>query len=664
MENNRCAANTPQITITSDFWKRYRSMIIDEALPYQWRALNDEVPVDVPEGGAWGENGSAFSHSLRNLRIAAGLEQGLYSGQPFQDTDVSKWFEAASYALGSRDEDIDVSGLEQHVQEAAALFVAAQDETGYLDTKFEIDLPAEKRFTGLRWSHELYTMGHFIEAAVAYHQVTGAQEILDCARRVAQCIDDHFGDDEGKIHGPDGHPEIELALARLYEETGERRWLELSAWFIRIRGVDLQFFDNQDETSGLDFYPGFDMPLEYFVAASPALELTSADGHAVRLLYLVTAMAKVGRLLGDDQMVMTASRLWSNIVNHRKYVTGGVGSTTTGEAFTYDDDLPNATMYGETCAAVGMMFLGKELMEINPKSSVADVMEEELFNGALAGMQLDGTRYFYVNPLEADPKASQGNPGKRHVLTRRAGWFDCACCPANLVRLLTSLDKYLYTATDKVIYAHQFVANEARFDQGLVIKQTQKGLQYPWSGDIAFEVSNPEGIRKSLGIRIPQWAEQWSLDVEGKNIPADETIDGFVFVDISEPSTSIHLVLDMPVRYVRAANRVRADVRKLAVARGPIVYCMEEVDNEAPLWLDDISAESPVTCKFDERLLGGIVSIVVQGSRLYADASKRQLYDAARAAPLEYDQELHFIPYYAWCNRSEGQMQVWVNEHT
>ena len=300
-----------------------------------------QVPVDVPEGAAWGENGSQFSHSLRNLRIAAGCEEGVFSGQPFQDTDVSKWLEAASYALRRKNAGLNVDELEAHVNEAIELFEGAQDEDGYLDTKFELDLPAEKRFKGLRWSHELYTMGHFIEAAVAHYEVTGSKRALDIAERVANCIGHNFGDGEGQVHGPDGHPEIELALARLYEATGERRWLDLAAWFIRVRGTDPEFFDEQDAAGGPQFYTDLHMPLKYFVQDEPILDKQHAEGHAVRLLYLAAAVSKVGRLLNDQKMLDTAERLWTNIVKHRMYITGAVGSCQVGESFSFDDDLPN-----------------------------------------------------------------------------------------------------------------------------------------------------------------------------------------------------------------------------------------------------------------------------------------------------------------------------------
>ncbi|OZG62653.1 hypothetical protein BLEM_0570 [Bifidobacterium lemurum] len=649
----------PRVRITSKFWNRYRAMAVDNALPYQWRALNDEVPVDVPEGAAWGENGSMFSHSLRNLRIAAGREEGKFSGQPFQDTDVSKWLEAASYALRCEDEGMDVDELATQVDYVVSLFEEAQDEDGYLDTKFELDMPVEQRFQGLRFSHELYTMGHFIEAAVAHYEVTGSRKALDVAERAADCIDRHFGDEPGKVHGPDGHPEVELALARLYEATGERRWLELAAWFIRIRGVDPEFFDEQDKAGGPRFYPGLDMPRRYFVADGPVLDLEKADGHAVRLIYMATAIAKVGHLLADDGMRQTAERLWNNIVGHRMYITGAVGSCQVGEAFSYDDDLPNDLVYGETCASVGMLFYGRALMQAHPRGAVADVMELQLFNGMLAGVQLDGTRYFYVNPLDADPVGSAGNPVRRHVLTRRAGWFDCACCPANLIRLITSLDQYLYTVDGDTVYAHQFIANRAEFDDGVVIEQTQGGEEYPWCGDIRFVVDNPNRVPKRLAVRIPAWSERWSLEVNGSAVHLD-SVDGFICVDVSGKATEIRLKLDMSVRRMRASLDVKADVGKLAVARGPIVFCMEEVDNEGPLWLDGMRVDSPIDERYDADLLEGVEVLTVEGLRLECERAGQ--YVVADRALAERPHRLTMIPYYSWCNRAEGQMQVWMRE--
>ena len=667
MTDNQSLEQLPSVTVTSAFWGRYRTMVAKDALPYQWGALDDRVPVDVPDGATWGENGSKFSHSLRNLRIAAGREQGPFSGQPFQDTDVSKWLESASYARRLTAEGINVDEFESKVDEAVALFDEAQDGDGYLDTKFEIDLSPDQRFKGLRWSHELYTMGHFIEAAVAHHMATGSERALNVARRAARCIADHFGDGEGKVHGPDGHPEIELALAKLYEATGERQWLDLAAWFIRVRGTDTDFYDEQDAHGGPRFYEGLNMPLSYFVADKPALELNEAEGHAVRLLYLVTAMAKVGHLLNDTDMIATSRRLWKNIVKHRMYVTGGVGSTQVGESFTYDDDLPNDLVYAETCASVAMVFLGEAMMDIEPTGVTGDVIERELFNGTISGMQLDGRRYFYVNPLEADPVASHRSPVKHHVLTRRAGWFDCACCPANLTRLVASVDRYLYTVGSGdhqgTIYAHQFIANRADFGDGFVVEQTQKGVGYPWVGDISFHVDNPGKLKRKLAIRIPGWATDWTCQINAAR-RTPQVVDGFITVDASAEHTVVELHFDMPVRKVHAALRVSEDIGKVAFARGPVVYCMEECDNLGPLWLDAVPEDVKAQAEYEDNLLGGVVEVKVPGDRLVAkNDGEEALYRSDSEPYSRKPVTLTLVPYYAWCNRDEGQMQVWIKEH-
>lgn len=390
--------------------------------------------------------------------------------------------------------------------------------------------------------------------------------------------------------------------------------------------------------------------------------METADGHAVRLIYLMAAMAKVGRLLDDPAMLAAAERVWRDIVAHRMYITGNVGSTVVGEAFTYDDDLPNDAGYGETCASVGMVFYGAALMEARPSASIGDVIETELFNGVLAGVALDGHSYFYVNPLEADPTASLQNPTKRHVLTRRAGWFDCACCPANLTRLVTSLDRYLYTVHEDVIYAHQFVGNTADFGEDLVVRQVQAGVGYPWTGEIRFEVDNPGRLDRRLAVRIPGWAQGWTLQVDGQRV-RPEPEDGFVFVDIGAAHTEIGLSLDMTSRLVRAAPRVREDVGQLAIARGPVVYTREEADNVAPLWLDSVSAAAAVREAYEPDLLGGVVALDVDGQRIEETGPDDSLCRTAVGSLPSRSTNLRMIPYFAWANRDEGQMAVWIREH-
>ena len=284
----------------------------------------------------------------------------------------------------------------------------------------------------------------------------------------------NFGPEEGKIHGADGHPEIELALAKLYEETGEKRYLTLSQYLIDVRGQDPQFYAKQLKAMNGDniFHDlGFYKPT-YFQAAEPVRDQQTADGHAVRVGYLCTGVAHVGRLLGDQGLIDTAKRFWKNIVTRRMYVTGAIGSTHVGESFTYDYDLPNDTMYGETCASVAMSMFAQQMLDLEPKGEYADVLEKELFNGSIAGISLDGKQYYYVNALETTPDGLD-NPDRHHVLSHRVDWFGCACCPANIARLIASVDRYIYTERDggKTVLSHQFIANKADFASGLTVEQ-------------------------------------------------------------------------------------------------------------------------------------------------------------------------------------------------
>ena len=341
------------VTITSPFWKRRRDQIVESVIPYQWGVMNDEIDTTVPDDPAGNQLADSKSHAVANLKVAAGELDDEFHGMVFQDSDVYKWLEEAAYALAYHPD----PELKALCDRTVDLIARAQQPDGYLDTPYQIksgvwaDRP---RFSLIQQSHEMYVMGHYIEAAVAYHQVTGNEQALEVAKKMADCLDANFGPEEGKIHGADGHPEIELALAKLYEETGEKRYLTLSQYLIDVRGQDPQFYTKQLKAlNGDNIFPdlGFYKPT-YFQAAEPVRDQQTADGHAVRVGYLCTGVAHVGRLLGDRGLIDTAKRFWKNIVTRRMYVTGAIGSTHVGESFTYDYDLPNDTMYGETCASV------------------------------------------------------------------------------------------------------------------------------------------------------------------------------------------------------------------------------------------------------------------------------------------------------------------------
>ena len=642
------------VEVTSDFWKRYRELIVKEVLPYQWAVMNDEADISIaedPQNNGQDKN----SHAVANLKIAAGKMEGHHYGFPFQDTDVYKWLEAAAYSFNYHPNE----DLQKITDELIDLIAEAQDDDGYLSTYFQIDAP-ERKFKRLQQSHELYTMGHYIEAGVAYYQSTGNQKALDIATRMADCIDQNFGLEDGKIPGYDGHPEIELALARLYEVTKEKRYLDLAHYFLNQRGQDPEFFNKQIEEDGeeRDLIANMrDFPLSYYQNDKPIKDQEALTGHAVRVVYLCTGIAHVARLTGDEDLLAACKRFWNDIVKRRMYVTGNIGSTTTGESFTYDYDLPNDTDYGETCASVGMSFFAKQMLNIEAKGEYGDVLEKELFNGTLSGMSLDGKHFYYVNPLEADPVASKGNPGKSHVLTHRADWFGCACCPANLARLIASVDQYIYTEGEDAVLSHQFISNTAEFQNGVTVSQTNN---FPWAGDIHYTIENPSGEDFKLGIRIPGWSNKTSYKVNGEN-KSLSVEDGFVYVIATDGTTTIDIELDMRTKFMRSNNRNVSDYGKVAVQRGPVVYAAEQADNEIPLWLYKVNTKEEPEYHFDEKLLDGVGVLKVVADKPALDSENDDLYVE------DQDQELipsalTLIPYYAWANREDGQMRVWLNK--
>lgn len=653
------------VTITSPFWKQRRDQIVESVIPYQWGVMNDEIATEVPDDPAGNQLADNKSHAVENLRIAAGDEAGEFHGMVFQDSDIYKWLEEAAYALSYHPD----PQLRELCDKTVDLIARAQQSDGYLDTPYQIktgEWAHRERFTLIQQSHEMYVMGHYIEAAVAYHEVTGNQQALDVACRMANCIDANFGPEDGKIHGADGHPEIELALAKLYDATGEERYLNLARYLIDVRGQDPQFYAKQIAAVDNDYIfrdLGFYKPT-YFQAAQPVREQQTADGHAVRVAYLCTGIAHVARITGDQGLLDAAHRFWNNIVSKRMYVTGAIGSTHVGESFTYDYDLPNDTMYGETCASVAMSMFARQMLLLEPNGEYADVLERELFNGAIAGISLDGKQYYYVNALETSPDGLD-NPDRHHVLSHRVDWFGCACCPANVARLIASVDRYVYTERDggRTVLAHQFIANQASFDSGLHVEQRS---DFPWNGHIEYMVELPAEAADSVrfGVRIPTWsADSYALTCDGVAVKTAPE-NGFVYFAVAL-GTALHVVLDldMAVRLVRANSHVRCDAGRVAVMRGPLVYCAEQADNAGDLWtyrLADGVDAADATVTFESDLLGGVDAVTLPAVREAADAVDAPLYMSAQRDASDERTSLKLVPYYAWANRELGQMNVWL----
>ena len=640
--------------ITDEFWGRYRELVRKEMIPFQWNVLNDAIDVNIEKERDDNFIPNEKSHAIENFKIAAGRTSGEHYGWVFQDSDVYKWLEAVAYSLADHYDE----NLKSLADSVVDLIAEAQEDDGYLSTYFTIMEP-DRRFKRLSESHELYCAGHFIEAAVAYYEAVGNEKVLTVAKRLADCVNNNFGPEEGKIHGYDGHEEIELALMRLYHITGTEEYMTLARFFLEERGKDPDFFRKQNKLDGDDYLiKGLDaFPDSYFQNHLPIMEQTTAEGHAVRLVYMCTALADLAASSGDEKLLKACKTIWRNIVDKRLYITGGIGSTVIGESFTLDYDLPNDVMYCETCASIGLMFFARQMLKAEANAEYADVMERALYNTVISGMALDGRHFFYVNPLEVVPAKDKKNPTKSHVKTVRPEWLGCACCPPNLARLVTSLEKYIYTFGDNAILANLYVDSTITTDyQGGKVTLVQQ-TKYPKNGRVNLSVSMDNGKMIRLGIRIPFWATEYSLMVNGAAVNANPS-DGYVYV-IVEDGADIELELKMEVVRWYANLSVREDLNKVAIGRGPVIYCVEEVDNGADLHM--LMLPRSAVAKYTEKTdFNGIDGIDIEGFRreMTKDAP---LYTRDTNRNKEKT-SIHFVPYYSWANRGENEMRVWINE--
>ena len=634
---------TVHANLHSGFWDFFRDTIRREGIPYQWKALNDQVP------------GAAPSRCMRNFRIAAGKEQGAHEGFVFQDSDVYKWLESVAYAL----EDSPDPELEAVADGVIDEITAAQQPDGYLDTYYIIN-GLENRWTNLRDHHEMYCAGHLMEAAAAYYRATGKRKLLDAALRLADHIDGQFGPEEGKLRGYPGHPVIEMALVRLYELTGEKRYLNLAKFFLDERGQAPLYFEEETKRYGRKSWLDRSvMKLAYYQADRPVREQQDAVGHAVRALYLYSGMADAARETGDEGLWEACRQMWESVTERRMYITGAVGSGEFGEAFTFDYDLRNDLVYGETCAAVALVFFARRMLRKEIRGEYADVMERALYNGVLSGMQLDGRSYFYVNPLEVLPEACEKDQRLQHVKPVRQPWFGCACCPPNLNRLVMSLGDYMVSRADRTVYVHLYIGGtvETELPEGRAALEIR--TEYPWDGRVRITVK--EDAAFDLALRIPGWCEAWSAARNGERIHG-EPRDGYLHLEAAwHAGDEVELNLEMPPVVIHAHPGVYQDAGLAAVMRGPLVYCLEEADNGKDLHLVCMGTDPGFAEQWDEELPGGMMVLTSRGLRQSRDGwDAHRLYAPARPEE-ETPAALRWIPYYAWSNRGKGEMRVWIH---
>jgi DUF1680 family protein len=616
------------------FIGKYQRLVKDVVIPYQHDVLCDQV------------EGAEKSHVLQNFinagKALRGEENDGFYGMVFQDSDAAKWLEAVAYSLSIFPD----PELEAIADQFIVIIAEAQDEDGYINTYYTIK-DKEKRFQNLLEGHELYCSGHMMEAACAYYETTKKDKLLQVMLKNMEHIYHRFVT-EGAPGYP-GHPEIELALMKMYRVTGNNHCLELAEHFINVRGRNPHFYEEEAKKRDWKIWGNDPCNHEYQQSDKPLRELSDATGHAVRAVYLYTGMADVASETGDKELLLACERLWQSITERRMYLTGGIGSTVMGEAFSVDYDLPGDTAYAETCASIGLMFFASRMLEVEVDGKYTDVMEKAFYNTVLAGMQLDGKKFFYVNPLDVVPGISGKSPTHRHDLPVRPKWYACACCPPNVARLVSSIGKYAYAENEDTVFCHLFADGEISFQNGLQLCCETK---YPYELQVAYHVL--QGSKK-IAIRIPGWSKAYSLKLNGALVN-EKPVKGYVYVAVNA-GDEISLQLDEKPYYVYGSTKVPRLTGSAAVCRGPLVYCFEGVDNEEDVLSLILKTNGNMeVLEYNEAKLGGTVDIAVETVRM---VTENTLY--SMEVPKEVSCKAIAVPYYTWGNRGENQMRVWLN---
>jgi DUF1680 family protein len=575
--------------------------------------------------------------NFRNLRIAAGQEQGEVVGPIFMDSDVYKWLEAVAWEYGRAPAE-DLLTLQRKV---TALVAAAQQEDGYLDSVQQVRF-AGARYTDLKWSHEMYCAGHLIQAAVAQSRATGDTALLDVATKLADHLVRTFGPGDDHTQDIDGHPVVEMALVELYRETGTRAYLDLAHWFVDARGHGIIERAGGEPT--------------YFSDRVPAREADTVEGHAVRAVYLASGAVDVAIETGDTELLEASERQFASMMASKAYITGGLGSRWDYEAFGDPYELPTDRGYSETCAAIGGIQWAWRLLLATGKPVYADAIERLLYNAFIPGVSLSGTEYFYVNPLQLRDHAQQDE--NRSPAHGRRGWFDCACCPPNIMRTFASLDGYIATTSDEGVQLHQYATGT----YGDFAVETA----YPFDGTVTITATS--ACDRTLGLRIPRWSDATRVTIDGHE-STPTAGEPFRIARTWAEGDTVTLQLDMSVQLYEADARIDASRGQVAIERGPLVFAVEQADQEG-FTVDDVllDVDAPITDTFREDLLDGVTTLTLQGhAPSHADTSwpyQRIRTGGATsvvdAAPSLQAVTITAIPYYAWANRGADAMRVWL----
>ncbi|MCZ4344471.1 beta-L-arabinofuranosidase domain-containing protein [Devosia neptuniae] len=627
--------NFPDVKLEGQFWHERLETVLTRTIPSQHKKLSEYTILDSLKL-------KQPPPPLRFPRHANG-----FTVQVFWDSDIGKWIEAASYALAHRRDE----NIEAKIEAIVDDFETAQAPDGYLNCWYLGHEP-DKRWTNLRDNHEMYNAGHLLEGAIAYFQVTGRRRWLDIMERYLEHIYSVFGTGPGQKRGYDGHEELELALMKLYYLTRDKKHLDFATYLINERGQQPpHFFDVEREARGdaekqQRYVQG---NYEYSQSHKPVREQDKVVGHAVRAMYLYTAMADLAAEIGDADLKRACEVLWDDVMETKMYVTAGLGPSAQNEGFTHDFDLPNQTAYAETCASVALIFWAQRMLHLDLDGKYADILELAMFNGALSGLSRDGEQYFYANPLESD-----GTP-------TRWDWHTCPCCTMNVSRLVASVGGYfLSTAQDGVAF-HLYGGIDTEVEIAGTMVALREISTYPWSGDIRIEVDPKVPTTFDLKLRIPGWCEGAKVSVNGNAVDVSAAVDGYLTInrDWFEGDV-VTMELPMPPVRLYAHPGVIMDAGRIALKRGPLVYCVEEADNPGGR-VQRLKLPRDAQLKTETRadLFDGVVTLKADALAI-KEGDWQALYRTD--PPQDEKATLTALPYYLWANRGQGSMVVWVPE--
>ena len=619
------------VKITDNFWLPRLDTNRNVTIPYDFKKCEE-------------------THRIDNFAIAGGIQEGSFIGIRYNDSDVFKVIEGASYSLNTHPD----PELEEYLDDLIAKIAAAQEDDGYLYTCRTINPYSLPRHTGetkwsqLKDSHELYNIGHMYEAAVAYYQATGKRSLLEVAIKSANLVDKVFGPGKDQLHGVPGHQEIEMGLVKLYRVTADEKYLNLAKYFLDQRG-------NAEEHE-LYVYGENGNNKVYTQDHKLVIEQSEAIGHAVRAAYMYSGMADIAALTDDKNYSKAVDELWNNVVSKKLYITGGIGSKHAGEAFGENYFLPNLSAYNETCAAIANMLWNQRMFLLSGNAKYIDVLERTLYNGFLSGVSIHGDKFFYPNPLESDGSH------------QRKPWYSCSCCPTNVVRFLPSLPGYIYAHTEDNLFINLYIGNKAKINMSFGEIIISQSTNYPWDGNVKINIEPEAKSKFTISLRIPGWAQNKPvpsdlyhymnkldqkpvIKINNKEIKYDIS-KGYAEINKQwEKGDIIEIDFPMPVRKVIANEKVTENIGKYSIERGPLVYCAEWVDNGGKVRNLLLDKDAVFTYEYQANLINGV--------NILKGVSKSLSNDKSGNSTIEKKQSFIAIPYYAWAHRGSGEMMVW-----